>query len=134
MSRAAAVGAGSWGTALANLLEANGHVVRLWAREPALAQAMAREGRNPRCLPEFPLAGGVEPTSDLAAAVAGAEIVVSAVPSQAVREVMVQLGARSYAVRIGARMGAEWTEGARGHRGPPPARATRSLRRSCPPA
>ena len=85
---AAVVGAGSWGTALANLLAANGWRVRLWARNPALADAMRRERRNPRYLAEFPLADGVEPTSDLAEAVSGAAIVVASTPSHAVREVM----------------------------------------------
>jgi glycerol-3-phosphate dehydrogenase (NAD(P)+) len=87
---AAVVGAGSWGTALANLLAAKGWRVRLWARDPALADAMGRERRNPRYLAEFPLAEGVEPTSDLAQAVGGAGLVVSSTPSHAVREVMVR--------------------------------------------
>ena len=84
----AVVGAGSWGTTLANLLAARGSRVRLWAREPALAEAMARERRNPRDLPDTPLAETLQPTSDLAEAVAGAQLVVSATPSHAVRDVM----------------------------------------------
>ncbi|HUP18918.1 MAG TPA: NAD(P)H-dependent glycerol-3-phosphate dehydrogenase [Gemmatimonadota bacterium] len=88
MSLAAVVGAGSWGTALAGLLAANGHSVRLWARDPALADAMRTARRNPRYLTEIPLPEAVEPTSDLAGAVAGALLVVSVVPSHAVRETM----------------------------------------------
>ena len=84
----AVIGAGSWGTTLANLLAGNGWRVRLWAREPALAEAMARERRNPRYLPETKLAETVVPSGDLEEAVADAWLVVSATPSHAVREVM----------------------------------------------
>lgn len=84
----AVVGAGSWGTTLANLVARNGRRVWLWARGPELAAAMRSERRNPRYLPEVLLAEGVLPTSDIEEAVTGAEIVVSATPSHAVRDVM----------------------------------------------
>lgn len=86
--RAAVVGAGSWGTALANLLARNGHAVKLWVRDPGLAGEMLRERQNLRYLPDFPLLDAVEPTPDLSAAVADARIVVSALPSHVVREVI----------------------------------------------
>ncbi len=92
MSRAAVVGGGSWGTALANLLADNGHTVRLWVRDPGLAAALARERQNGQYLPGVHLADGVAPTCDLAAAVCDAAFVVSAVPSHAVREVMGRAG------------------------------------------
>ena len=79
---------GSWGTALANLLAGNGHEVRLWVRDPALARTLERERRNPIYLPGIRLSDHVEPGSDLVAAVAGSEVVVSAVPSHATRQVM----------------------------------------------
>ncbi|CAN5311981.1 NAD(P)H-dependent glycerol-3-phosphate dehydrogenase [soil metagenome] len=88
LARAAVVGAGSWGTALANLLAANGHEARLWAHDPGLGDEMARERQNRRYLPGFRLHNRVHATSDLEAAVAGAHIVVSASPSHVVREVM----------------------------------------------
>lgn len=84
----AVVGAGSWGTTLANLLAGNGHAVRLWARSAELAEEMARQRRNPRYLSGVALADGVEPTADLVAAVTGARLVVSVSPSHAVRDVM----------------------------------------------
>lgn len=89
---AAVVGAGSWGTALANLLAGNGHAVRLWSRDPAHAEAMEKERRNPRYLREVRLHDRVRPTADLAAAVSGAGLVVSVVPSHAVREVLGHAG------------------------------------------
>lgn len=86
----AVVGAGSWGTALADLLARNGHDVRLWARDPDLVAAIRKTGRNPRYLSEHELSADIEPTSDLDHAVGGAGLVVSATPSHAVREVMTE--------------------------------------------
>jgi glycerol-3-phosphate dehydrogenase (NAD(P)+) len=62
--------------------------VRLWARDPALARAIRAERRNPRYLPECALPSNVTPTGDLAEALSGAEVVVSATPSHSVRAVM----------------------------------------------
>lgn len=106
---AAVVGAGAWGTTLANLLAANGHRVRLWVREPARAVAMARERRNARYLPDVQLADSVEPVADLAEAVLDAEVVVSATPSHAVREVMTRAAPhlRQDAVVVSASKGIE---------------------------
>ncbi|MCS6949036.1 MAG: NAD(P)-dependent glycerol-3-phosphate dehydrogenase [bacterium] len=83
----AVLGAGSWGTALALLLAKKGVQVALWARDPSLADAIRREGRNPRYLPDFPLPPSIHPTSDLAEAVSDAEVLVFAVPAAALREV-----------------------------------------------
>ena len=47
----AVLGAGSWGTALADVLVRNGHDVRLWARDAAHAAAMRETGTNERYLP-----------------------------------------------------------------------------------
>jgi glycerol-3-phosphate dehydrogenase (NAD(P)+) len=84
------VGAGSWGTALADLLARNGHDVRLWARDPDLVAAIGDTGRNPRYLSEHELSSDMEPTNDLERTVGGADLVVSATPSHAVREVMTE--------------------------------------------
>jgi glycerol-3-phosphate dehydrogenase (NAD(P)+) len=81
------LGAGSWGTALAALLAANGHVVRLWAREERLVAALRSELENARYLPGIPLSPRIHPTSDRAEAVAQATVVVFAVPSGALRQV-----------------------------------------------
>ena len=76
----AVVGAGSWGTAFARLLADRGHEVRLACRDPEQAEAIRREGRNPRYLPELDLSGidaaplGQRPEES-------AELVVVAVPS-----------------------------------------------------
>ncbi len=84
----AVLGAGSWGTALAVHLGRSGHPVRLWARDPTLAEAMRSQRLNPSYLSEIPLPSTVEPTSSLAAALAEAAFVVAAVPSHGMRSVM----------------------------------------------
>ncbi len=88
MSRVAVVGAGSWGTALANLLASKGEAVVLWAHETEVVDEVNKRHRNDLFLPEAPLEPTLQATNDLAAAVGGAEVVVSAAPSHAVRPVM----------------------------------------------
>ncbi len=58
------IGAGAWGTALAQNAAANGCDVRLWCRDPALARALATARENAVYLPGVPLASGVRPTAD----------------------------------------------------------------------
>ncbi|MCC7493093.1 MAG: NAD(P)-dependent glycerol-3-phosphate dehydrogenase [Fimbriimonadaceae bacterium] len=77
----AVVGAGSWGTALAWLLASSGRPVRLWGRDATLVAELRAARVNRRYLPEAELPASVQPTADLAAAVAHAELVVVAVPS-----------------------------------------------------
>ncbi len=84
MRRIAVLGGGAWGTALANLAARAGAGVDLWAREPAHVAAMAADGVNARRLPGIPLVAGVRPTGDLAV-LGAADIVLLAVPAQAVR-------------------------------------------------
>lgn len=83
----AVLGAGSFGTCLA-LLCAREHDVRLWARDAELAQAINRERRNPRYLSDVPVPERVLATGDLEEALEGRELVICAVPSHGVRDVM----------------------------------------------
>jgi glycerol-3-phosphate dehydrogenase (NAD(P)+) len=92
MSRAAVLGAGSWGTTLANLLACKGEEVRLWAYEPEVVEAVNREGENPVFLPGVPLSRKIRAFGDAREAVAGAEVIVSVPPSHAVRGVIGGLG------------------------------------------
>jgi glycerol-3-phosphate dehydrogenase (NAD(P)+) len=82
----AIIGAGSWGTALAALLGRAGQAVRLWARRKQMAESLRLRRENQQYLPGVTLAESVQPLDDLAAAVAGAEMVTLAVPSQGMRE------------------------------------------------
>jgi glycerol-3-phosphate dehydrogenase (NAD(P)+) len=81
----AVVGAGSWGTGLAAHLARHAHVVRLWARDPTLAGAIAAGHENARYLPGITLPA-LHATSDLAEALKDAEIALVAVPSEFCRE------------------------------------------------
>jgi glycerol-3-phosphate dehydrogenase (NAD(P)+) len=93
MSRVAVIGAGAWGTALAiSLGRKGGHAVRLWANEPEVVESIARTRVNERFLPGFQVPSSVEATQDLSAALDGAEIVVSVMPSQYCRALFEQIG------------------------------------------
>ncbi len=95
MSEAIAViGAGSWGTTLANLLAKKGHGVRLWSYEEDVTAAIRDTGQNTVYLPDIDLADTLSATSDLDEAVTGAGVVVSVSPSQHVRGVMTDAAAR----------------------------------------
>lgn len=85
--RVAVIGAGSWGTGLAIVAARNGHRVRLWARSPQVASQIESARRNPLHLSEFELPQNVSASSSLEEALSGAEIVLIAVPSHAMREV-----------------------------------------------
>ena len=82
------LGAGSWGTALAVHLGRVGHGVRLWARDRALVDDMAARRANAVYLPDVPLPDCVVVTDALGSALAGAELVVSAIPSHGCRGVI----------------------------------------------
>jgi glycerol-3-phosphate dehydrogenase (NAD(P)+) len=86
--RAAVLGAGSWGTALAVHLGHIGHDVTLWGRDQALLHEMAARRANPTYLPDLTLPGAVRPTPSLDDALAGAAVVVMAVPSHGLRAVV----------------------------------------------
>jgi glycerol-3-phosphate dehydrogenase (NAD(P)+) len=86
--RVAVLGAGSFGSCLAILCADRGHDVTLWARDPAFAEAIARDRRNPRYLKEIEFPDSIRPSADLETALAGAELVIVSVPSHAVRDVM----------------------------------------------
>jgi len=92
VSRIAVLGAGSWGTALAMQLARVGHSVRLWARDASHVEAMIESGENARYLPGCPLADSIQPTSDLADGLAGADRILLAVPSSAFAGVLDEIG------------------------------------------
>lgn len=83
--RIGVVGGGSWGSALAALLAGKGHEAPLWCHDPEIARAIERTRENPH-LPGIRLPDGVRATTDLPEAVGGADVILSAVPSQFVRE------------------------------------------------
>ena len=88
--KVAVVGAGSWGTALAAVLAGNGHETVLWSREAEVAEQIRATRTNGVFLPGVVLPESLQTSSDLEAAVAGAEVVVSVSPSQFVSAVMAE--------------------------------------------
>ena len=87
--RLAVIGAGSWGTTVAALGARNAEHVALWARRPALADALNAAGENPDYLPGRPL-GPVLATARLDEALDGADVVALAVPSHGFRAVLAE--------------------------------------------
>lgn len=87
------IGGGSWGTALAIVLSRarESHELRLWIREPELARSTAETRINEIYLPGFSLPPGVGVTNHLAEALAGAEIVLSVVPSPYLRAIYCEM-------------------------------------------
>ncbi|MBR6756830.1 MAG: NAD(P)H-dependent glycerol-3-phosphate dehydrogenase [Peptococcaceae bacterium] len=90
MGKAAIIGAGSWGTALAVSLSNKQQPVTLWCRNAEQAADMLQDRENKKYLPEVELADNITITTDLADALSGAEFVVFAVPSQSLRETLVK--------------------------------------------
>jgi glycerol-3-phosphate dehydrogenase (NAD(P)+) len=86
MTKAAVVGAGSWGTAFAQVLVDAGTGTTLLARRPEIAAAIARTGRNPDYLPDVQLPPTLQATADIEEALSGAHLVVLAVPSTTLRD------------------------------------------------
>ncbi len=83
----AVLGAGSFGTCLA-VVAAREHDVTIWARDPQLAESINRDRKNPRYLTDVALPDNVRATADLAEALRARELVICAIPSQFVRDVM----------------------------------------------
>jgi glycerol-3-phosphate dehydrogenase (NAD(P)+) len=88
--RSTVIGAGSWGTALASVLAGKGYPVMLWGRDAAVVEAVARRHENLRYLPGVTLPASLGATADLVKALEGAELVVLAVPSHAMRTVAIE--------------------------------------------
>ena len=86
------LGAGSWGSALAILLARNGDHVRLWARDAELLARLAARRENRRFLPGHRFPDTIDFESDIEAAVDAAVMVVLAVPSHALRSLLVAAG------------------------------------------
>jgi len=88
--RVAVLGAGSWGTTLANLLAKKGLPVRLWSFEAEVAASIRERHENVQYLPGIWLDERLQATTSMADAVRDATVVVSVSPSQHVRGVMEQ--------------------------------------------
>ena len=82
------LGAGGWGTALAVHLVRSGHEAWLWGRDAALIDDLRVRRANAVYLPDVMFPAPLKVTADLAEALAGAEVIVAAIPSHGMREVL----------------------------------------------
>ena len=90
MMQIGVIGAGSWGTTLADLLANKGFAVTLWAYEGDLVERMQATHENDLYLPGFTLSANLAFTNDVAAAVAGKDLVLFVPPSQVLRILLKQ--------------------------------------------
>lgn len=86
--RVAVIGAGSWGTALADLLAGKGNDVIVWSFEPDVAEAINKEHENTKYMRGIQLSPALRATHELEEAVRDADVVVNVTPSQHVRGVL----------------------------------------------
>lgn len=89
--RIAVIGAGNWGTTLAILLAERDNEIRLWVYEKGLLEIIKDKRENTLYLPGCILSENINPTGDLQKAVDSCDIIVSVIPSHAVREVFMRL-------------------------------------------
>jgi len=89
VSRIAILGGGSWGTALGIVLSRahRKHEISLWVHDPVLAEIIAHDRENRTYLPGHPLARDVQVTAHVREAVAGAQILIGALPTAHARAV-----------------------------------------------
>lgn len=87
--KAGVIGAGAWGTALAQTLAADGQEVRLWALEPEVVEAVNRDQQNPLYLPGIPLSPSIRATGDMTD-LGDCEVLLVVSPAQHLRSVVAQ--------------------------------------------
>jgi glycerol-3-phosphate dehydrogenase (NAD(P)+) len=85
----AVIGAGSWGTTVAAIMSEHA-ATTLWGRNPDLIEEISARHENSTYLSGITLPAGLRATTDLAAACAGAGVVVMAVPSHGYRAVLAE--------------------------------------------
>ena len=82
------IGAGSWGTTLANLLAKKGFNIALWVYEDDLIQSIATKRENPLYLPGVKLSEKIIPTGSLKEVCQHKDLLINVIPSQIVRQMM----------------------------------------------
>lgn len=85
-SKVAVLGAGSWGSALANVLVENGHQVNIWTREEKQKNEINTNHTNEHYLPEFKFPDELVATTDLKQAVMNAEAILVVIPTSGIRQ------------------------------------------------
>ena len=90
-SNIAVIGAGSWGTALANVLAQNGESVNIYARDKDVVDSINKQQLNFKYFPEYKLNTNITAFNNLEEALEKSEVIVISVPTQALNNVMRQI-------------------------------------------
>jgi len=85
-TRIGVVGAGSWGTAIANHLGLKGFKVDLWVFEKEVKEQISKDRENKIFLPGFTLSSNIFPSNDLQPVVSDKDLLIIVVPSHLMRE------------------------------------------------
>ena len=93
MSRIAVIGAGAWGTALANTYASNGHRIALWTIDAAHAGEMRSQRTNQRYLPGFAFPENLSVCDSFEEACRDAELALVVTPVAGLRPTLAKLGA-----------------------------------------
>jgi glycerol-3-phosphate dehydrogenase (NAD(P)+) len=113
MSAVAVMGSGSWGTAMALTLSDNDHQVTIRARRQEICDRINHDHRNPDYFPDLQLPTGLRAVTDPTEAMAGAEFIVLALPSQSLRESLSQWKIPQQAIVVSLAKGIELGTGLR---------------------
>ncbi|MCI1633271.1 MAG: NAD(P)H-dependent glycerol-3-phosphate dehydrogenase [Liquorilactobacillus nagelii] len=92
MSKVAVIGAGSWGSVLANVLVKNGLDVKIWTREEKQVAELNQQHTNRHYLPELKYDERLIATNDLAAAIKDRQVILLVIPTVAIRTVSQKIG------------------------------------------
>ena len=91
--KVAVLGAGSWGSVLANLLVDSGHDVELWSRDQDQVDRLNKYHVNPAYMKDFTYSSKLHATTDMKAAVKGADVILIVIPTKGIRQVAHKLNA-----------------------------------------
>lgn len=85
--KVAVLGAGSWGSVLANLLVDNGHEVELWSRDQDQVDRLNKDHVNPAYMKDFTYSSKLHATTNMKAVVKGADVILIVIPTKGIRQV-----------------------------------------------
>ena len=93
MQKIGVIGAGAWGTALAQCIANGGHNVIMWAREPDVVKSINQDNRNSIFLPDIDLNSNISATDSLTEVTTECDVLLIATPAQSVRPTLQSLKA-----------------------------------------
>ncbi|WGS64373.1 NAD(P)H-dependent glycerol-3-phosphate dehydrogenase [Marinitoga aeolica] len=84
------IGSGSWGTSISKVLLNNGHNIKIWTRDEHVFNSL-KNGENPYYLPGISIPKSIIPTLKLEEVISDSELIVLAIPAQAIRSIAEQI-------------------------------------------